>query len=724
MATYSVAAIDYIPWKDYQVGDWVAAPDEQMIKTKRRIVSISVSERDNGRPNYALEFDTIYQENQYRLDRILSSNGMGGAGGTSYNTVPNGSNPGGKPVVILPTDPESPRPLSPTNVQVNAVGDWDQNGLNLIAIATVSWTPVTLDVDNNEIAPYGYEVWAQGDTDETNTWRVYATTTDTEATIQPLQGGTTWNFKVRTLLTEEARVVSDFTEPVSLKMPSSTDPLDAPTKPTLTSSMGLLKIHWDGLLTSGEPPLQFRYTFALVSPAGANNWTQMGTALSRGGGDIVISGLTVGSNYDVRLVAVDGVGVSSQPGAIATGAVIGVDTGDLSQEVQDILKSVEGTSEAAAAAVSAGNLILNGGFELPVIDGDPIPFWDEKPGTSIVSTPTTDASSLQALKWTDPSTSGATIAVSESALPVSPGDSLRVAWSYAIQGASVINSYVLGISPHADGSNWVPIMKNEATPAGATDYITDQMIWTSPEDWPTTSGFLVLVNQVAVNGRVTYFDSLRADRAIDGSLVVNGALDGIEVNSMVLNSPLIQTSAEPNTGLKVTPAGIVAYDAEGNPTITIGADGTITTAEAVLNGGALALESIEANRINLGTLITSLISSELGSQLDLTSNEQVNIIVGQTNANAQAIADTNTNLNEMQTYYQFEEDGVTISSPGSPFSVVITNSQLQIWQNGSLVSYWDSGSMVVESFVGSIVKLARHQLQPTPDGTGTVVRSI
>jgi hypothetical protein len=75
---------DYVPWRDFGVGDWVLAPgdyNEELIK--RRVVSISVSQDpDTGRSVYALEVDSLNNENAQRvalwLNRTLPQGSLSG----------------------------------------------------------------------------------------------------------------------------------------------------------------------------------------------------------------------------------------------------------------------------------------------------------------------------------------------------------------------------------------------------------------------------------------------------------------------------------------------------------------------------------------------------------------------------------------------------------------------------------------------------------------------
>jgi hypothetical protein len=83
-ATYEIVPIlGAVPFVDFNVGDYVTAPNDLGLKVPRRVMSISVSEdRFSGRPVYVIEFDTISGERIASLeDRLQGSSSVvsGGA---------------------------------------------------------------------------------------------------------------------------------------------------------------------------------------------------------------------------------------------------------------------------------------------------------------------------------------------------------------------------------------------------------------------------------------------------------------------------------------------------------------------------------------------------------------------------------------------------------------------------------------------------------------------
>lgn len=88
-ATYELIDVDDArPYVDFFPGDWVLAPspNDDSILVTRRVMSISITESgETGSPEFAIEFDSIFQDIVSRYDRWLKAAGDGTLGGTLSN---------------------------------------------------------------------------------------------------------------------------------------------------------------------------------------------------------------------------------------------------------------------------------------------------------------------------------------------------------------------------------------------------------------------------------------------------------------------------------------------------------------------------------------------------------------------------------------------------------------------------------------------------------------
>lgn len=692
-STYDIFPTDKTPFDDFNEGDWVAAPNSRDSLVPRRVMSISVTETDQtGLPTYSVEFDTIFQDKESRISKILASIGGSGVGGASSNGG-GGSAPG--PIIANPSPtPPARFPKAPDGVVVTSEGAWTPNGVTPYARATVSWNAVLENTDGSPTDISSYEVWAHRDTVLDNNFIQYGQTTLTQITLEPFVPGENWVFVV--VAKKAGDRGSAFSAEVTHTMNGPIAPMLAPSKPTLSSSKGVLLITWDGKLTNQEPPPQFRYVYALVSNAGANNFLRMGPTLARGGGSIVVSGLVIGQSYDVRLVAVDGVGIATSASEIATTTITGIALGDLDQSIDAAIKAAQAAAEAAAATT---NLLLD-----PGVEENPLRYWTLKHAnaTVITSTPprtgtrslrvAATTSAFEALRYNN------LIRVEEGERYVLSAWTKRTGSGGAVEGGIEL-SIVYGVT-EASVSTLTAVAKS---PEGLTTTFTQfSGVWTVP------AGVKFMTPRVVcrdlTSGNVYLVDDFTLYRQVGNGLIVDGAVTAAKIGAGEVIAGKL--SADSVAAMNIQAGAVIA--------------GKIATDAVVANN--IAAGQVQANHIAAGTIQTLHLTAEVGKELDISSNNSVNIIVEQVNTVAAGAHETADTVETMATYYQFGTDGAIISTPDSAFQLALRNDRIEMLEQGIPVSYWNAGQMFVRSFVGDEVILGNHKIEKY--GDGTVVRAI
>lgn len=356
-ASYEVFATPgHVPWQDFGVGDWVLAPDERGLLVKRRVMSISVTEDSKtGQPTYAVEFDTIFQDNEDKVTRWMSKMSDGTLGGSVANSGGGSSLPIGQPTVVSTAPAAVPVPNSPDAPYAQSTGLWEANGVQAYAQVIISWPAVSGNTDGSATVPAGYEVWGHLNGEPENTYQRLTTVFTNSAKMQHFEVGSTWQFKVRAY--NVGPVYGAFSTDVVHTMLAPAVPLAAPNPPSLSSNRGVLSITWDGLLDGEVPDPQFRYVYALISHAGENVWTHMGAMLQRDGRTIYISGLPVGATYDVALRAVDGMGIQSAASPVVTTTITGIVGSDIIANSIDANAITAGTITAMQLSPLIGNTL-------------------------------------------------------------------------------------------------------------------------------------------------------------------------------------------------------------------------------------------------------------------------------------------------------------------------------------------------------------------------------
>ena len=371
-ASYDLLTLEYVPFVDFNIGDLVLAPNDKGESVPRRVMSISVEEKDGGRPLYTIEFDVIFRSNNDRVNKVLENMGGGGVGGTSPNT--GGSTPGvGGPIIFPPTTPDpstNPQiPKAPTDLVVTSEGDWSPNGVTPIAIATLDWAAVTQDISDNPMTPTYYEVRGQlweayiDENDDPQIREVagpvdFGRVTESQTSLQPFNPGSIWSFKVRA---GDDGAWSEYSPVVFAEMATPDTPMPAPTDPAVSSHRGTMTIEWDGTMGDFAPPPQFRYVYAEVSPESTGPWRRVGSVLFRSGGSITVPQFTVGTALWVHLIAVDGVGIESAPSNPIQHTIIGITGPDILANSVDANVIIAGSIKTNHLAPEVGNeLVLDG----------------------------------------------------------------------------------------------------------------------------------------------------------------------------------------------------------------------------------------------------------------------------------------------------------------------------------------------------------------------------
>jgi hypothetical protein len=694
-ASYTIIPIPgSIPFVDFAVGDWVLAPNALGVPVKRRVMSISVEEDEAGNPSYAVEFDTIFQDNDDKLNVWLAKLGGGALGGQFANSGNGSMSPIGQPVVTPPgTTPIILLPLAPTGLSSDSVGLWSANGVDAYSEVTIFWEAVTSNTDGSPTTPLLYEVWGHLTENSDNTYERFAVTTDNQATFRPFQTDSKWTFHVRAL--NAINAPGAYSDSIDVIMSAPNTPMLAPTTPSLSSNKGVLIVSWDGQLTGAlDPPPQFRYVYAEVATSPGGAYTRMGTTLSRDGRNIYISGLVIGTAYWVKLIAVDGIGIESAASTAASITLTGIDLGDLDTSIGD---AIDAAHQAGLQARSMNNMLNGGGFE----ENDP-GLWSLET-SDVTNQTTTPLSGLRALRI-DASTSAFTASRYGLVLEVAPGESYQFgAWVRSFgSGTTEDNGLSLSVEYGADETVSDGEDDLAGSPSVTSTYEYFAGTWTVPAGVHFVKPALAMSDTGGTNSYLV--DDLTFRMVIPNALIVNGAVTADKIGAGEVIAEKL--AADSVSAEKIQAGAVVA--------------GKI--AAGAVTADTIGANAVTANAIAAGSITTLKLASEVGQELDISSNDAVNILVGQIDTVTSDQNATSESLETMQTYYQFGPDGAVISAPESPFAIHIANDRIEMLQLNVPVSYWNAGQMFVNSLVGTEVILGNHKIEKY--GSGTVVRAL
>lgn len=123
------------PFADWSVADYVTAPNEAGVAASLRVLSLAVTEDDEGNPIYTPELDTLGEVYEQQLQRWLASMANGTLNGSIATATPASTPIGGAggapPMLVLP--PFAQGGESP--VTLGSSGEWESDvGFRLVTV--------------------------------------------------------------------------------------------------------------------------------------------------------------------------------------------------------------------------------------------------------------------------------------------------------------------------------------------------------------------------------------------------------------------------------------------------------------------------------------------------------------------------------------------------------------------------------------------------------------
>lgn len=284
-----------VPVVDYSLGDYIFDRTDSMT-TKLRVRSFTISPGTDGTlGGGSISLNDQFLEGQIRLAKKIQ-NISSPAGGTVN----------APPAVFVP-DTSIPNP--PTAVTITSGPYVTSSGFTQQVVSSlmrVSWTPPTTNTDTtdiDDIRSYEIRYKKSADTD-------YKTqeTTFTYLEVKSLLPGDTYDVQVRTW--DKYGNSSDWTTSVSSgALVGDAVAPNTPSTPTADMRLGAAYITWNGKDNLGQDmPADLREVRVHVSTTSGftpTTATLKAIISSRNGGTVPIVGLTFGTTYYARLIAVD-----------------------------------------------------------------------------------------------------------------------------------------------------------------------------------------------------------------------------------------------------------------------------------------------------------------------------------------------------------------------------------------------------------------------------------
>ncbi len=312
-----VSDVDSLPLVDYHAGDWITAPTVSHGE-KVRVQEIDLSMRQGEGLSCSIALNDIkYDASVRQAKKIKGITGGASLAGSEGGTTTS-------------SDRDHRVPKAPLGLVVQTDAYSGSDGF-AHGLATASWSAVTEATNNTAIEISNYAVEWRKHVDGAP-WHSAGTTDKTQLGFGGLDCGTQIEVRVRAVPTYSDKL-GEWSSVFVATVESDTTPCAVPSKPLLSSELGVVTIHWDGKTAAGaqmEPDFDHIEVGEGINAAGM----QVISATQSGQGDYVITGLTAGSQHSYALRSVDHAGNKSDWSAIATVTVASAVSPDEVKQIQ------------------------------------------------------------------------------------------------------------------------------------------------------------------------------------------------------------------------------------------------------------------------------------------------------------------------------------------------------------------------------------------------------
>ena len=329
-----VTNAESLPLVDYRPGDWITAPTVQHGE-KVRIQQVTVSLDSNGLKASITLNDKVY-DSQVRANKKI----QGITGGATL-----AGSEGGRPAPEK--DHRTPKAVTGLVVATDACISSRGTALGL---ATLQWAAVSQATDDTAIDISGYRVeyrknlagapWVSGGVTDAQRLTLG---------IGGLECGQRYEFRVRAVPTYSDKL-GDWSNVVVALVASDVTPPSIPSKPILTSELGVVDVQWDGRNNAGGGmELDFDHVEVGISDSNGN-WKYRDSVARDG--YCHVTGLELNSTWWFALRSVDHSGNKSAWSAGASVKVAPVLTQeDLNKSAEQILAAAKNDAAQQVAVV-------------------------------------------------------------------------------------------------------------------------------------------------------------------------------------------------------------------------------------------------------------------------------------------------------------------------------------------------------------------------------------
>lgn len=336
-----IVEVDSLPLVDYHAGDWITAPTVSHGE-KVRVQEIDLSMRQNEGLSCSIALNDIkYDASVREAKKIKGITGGAALAGSEGGTTAS-------------SDRDHRVPKAPLGLIVQTDSYIGSDGY-AHGLATAMWGAVTQATNNTAIEIGSYAVEWRKHVDGAP-WHSAGTTDKTQLGFGGLDCGTQIEVHVRAVPTYSDKL-GEWSSVFVATVESDTTPCSVPSKPVLSSELGVVTIHWDGRTAVGAS-MEPDFDHIEVGEDAATAGMQVISATQSGKGDYVVTGLTVGSTHRYALRSVDHAGNKSGWSPIASVTVASAVPQETLDSINQDIAKAEAEAKAAKTTADGKNRIF------------------------------------------------------------------------------------------------------------------------------------------------------------------------------------------------------------------------------------------------------------------------------------------------------------------------------------------------------------------------------
>ena len=335
------ANVDNLPLIDYRVGDWITAPTVSHGE-KVRVQEIDLSMRQGEGLSCSIALNDIKYDASVRQAKKLK----GITGGAALAGSEGGT--------TASSDRDHRVPKAPLGLVVQTDAYIGSDGF-AHGLATASWSAVTQATNNTAIEISNYLVEWKLHKDGAP-WHSAGTTDKTQLGFGGLDCGTQIEVRVRAVPTYSDKL-GEWSDTVVAEVESDTTPCSVPSKPAVTSKLGVVTIHWDGRTAAGTS-MESDFDHIEVGEGATASSMKVVSATQAGQGDYIVTGLSIGSQHSYALRSVDHAGNKSGWSSIASVTVASVIPQETLDSINQDIAKAEAEAKAAKTTADGKNKVF------------------------------------------------------------------------------------------------------------------------------------------------------------------------------------------------------------------------------------------------------------------------------------------------------------------------------------------------------------------------------